>query len=52
MSGTIASIRTDTENVASEIDALGAGFRTVDTQLARLETVTGEFVARVSNLAA
>ena len=52
MSSTIAAIRSDTENVASEIDALGAGFRTVDTQLARLETVTGDFVAKVTTLAA
>ncbi|MBV9842657.1 MAG: chemotaxis protein [Sphingomonadaceae bacterium] len=52
MSGTIASIRSDTENVASDIDELGEGFRAVDTQLAKLETVTSEFVAKVSQLAA
>jgi methyl-accepting chemotaxis protein len=49
MSGTIASIRVDTETVASDIDRLESGFRAVDDQLARLETTTGDFV---SNLAA
>ena len=48
MSGTIASIRIDTEAVASDIDRLESGFRSVDGQLARLETTTGDFVARIA----
>ncbi|MDB5737892.1 MAG: methyl-accepting chemotaxis sensory transducer [Sphingomonas bacterium] len=48
MSGTIASIRIDTETVASDIDRLESGFRVVDSQLAQLETTTGEFVARIA----
>jgi methyl-accepting chemotaxis protein len=48
MSGTIASIRVDTEAVASEIDQLEFGFRSVDDHLARLETTTSEFVQRIA----
>ena len=48
MSGTIAAIRVDTESVATDIDRLEAGFRSVDGQLARLETTTGDFVARIA----
>jgi methyl-accepting chemotaxis protein len=48
MSGTIAAIRVDTESVASEIDRIESGFRSVDDQLARLESTTGEFVSRVA----
>jgi methyl-accepting chemotaxis protein len=48
MSGTIASIRVDTEAVASDIDRIESGFRSVDDQLARLESTTGEFVSRVA----
>jgi methyl-accepting chemotaxis protein len=48
MSGTIASIRVDTEAVASEIDQLEFGFRSVDDHLARLEMTTGEFVQRIA----
>jgi methyl-accepting chemotaxis protein len=48
MSGTIASIRIDTEAVASDIEQLESGFRSVDGQLARLETTTGEFVSRIA----
>ena len=48
MSGTIAAIRVDTESVASEIDRIESGFRSVDVQLARLESTTGEFVSRVA----
>jgi methyl-accepting chemotaxis protein len=48
MSGTIASIRVDTETVASDIDQLESGFRSVDDQLARLENATGEFVSRIA----
>ena len=49
MSSTIASIRADTENVAVGIDQLETGFKAVDSQLARLETSTGEFVARIAS---
>ena len=48
MSGTIAAIRVDTETVASDIDRIESGFRSVDDQLARLESTTGEFVSRVA----
>ena len=48
MSGTIASIRVDTEAVASDIDRLESGFRSVDGQLAQLETTTGDFVQRIA----
>jgi methyl-accepting chemotaxis protein len=48
MSGTITSIRVDTETVASDIDRLESGFRAVDDQLARLETTTGDFIARIA----
>ncbi|MBA2936642.1 chemotaxis protein [Sphingomonas sp. CGMCC 1.13654] len=48
MSGTIAAIRVDTEAVASDIDRIESGFRSVDDQLARLESTTGEFVSRVA----
>jgi methyl-accepting chemotaxis protein len=46
MSSTIAAIRTDTEQVARDIDELENGFRSVDAQLARLDTTTGAFVQR------
>ena len=48
MSSTISTIRTDTENVAGEIDVLEAGFRRVDGELSRLETITGDFVSRIA----
>jgi len=48
MSTTIAAIRADTENVAAGIDQLETGFKAVDSQLARLETTTGEFVAQIA----
>jgi methyl-accepting chemotaxis protein len=48
MSGTIAAIRVDTESVASDIDRIESGFRSVDDQLARLESTTGEFVNRIA----
>jgi methyl-accepting chemotaxis protein len=44
MSSTIAAIRQDTEQVARDIDELESGFRSVDAQLARLDSTTGEFV--------
>jgi methyl-accepting chemotaxis protein len=48
MSSTIAAIRTDTEQVARDIDQLEAGFRSVDEQLARLDQTTGAFVDRIA----
>jgi methyl-accepting chemotaxis protein len=43
MSSTIAAIRVDTENVASEIDALEGGFAGVNAKLGALETATSEY---------
>jgi methyl-accepting chemotaxis protein len=43
MSSTIAAIRSDTENVAGDIDHLADGFREVDDELARLEKTAHEF---------
>jgi len=48
MSTTISAIRSDTENVAGEIDYLEAGFRRVDGELSKLETITGDFVSRIA----
>jgi methyl-accepting chemotaxis protein len=48
MSNTISAIRSDTESVAGEIDQLEAGFRSVDSELSRLETITGDFVNRIA----
>ena len=44
MSSTIAAIRAETENVASEIDGLTRDFGLVDEQMARFKAATGEFV--------
>jgi methyl-accepting chemotaxis protein len=46
MSGTIAAIRLDTETVASDIDRLEEGFRSVDERLGTLDATTNEFVQR------
>ena len=48
MSTTISAIRSDTENVAGEIDVLEAGFRRVDGELSKLETITGDFVSKIA----
>jgi methyl-accepting chemotaxis protein len=48
MSAAIASIRTDTEAVAGDVDLLETGFRSVDGQLAALGERTESFVARIS----
>jgi len=48
MSTTISAIRADTESVAGEIDHLEAGFRRVDGELSRLETIAGEFVSKIA----
>ncbi len=44
MSGTIASIQKDTENVVSEISTLSSGFEMVDTKLGQLSNSTNEFL--------
>ena len=44
MSSTIAAIRHDTENVASEIDAVEKNFSEVDEQMARFKATAGKFV--------
>ena len=46
MSSTVAEIRVDTEHVASDIDRLEEGFRTVDGRLGQLESTAHEFAAR------
>ena len=48
MSGTIASIHEETESVASEIDTLERGFRTVDELLSKLDSITQDFVTRIA----
>jgi methyl-accepting chemotaxis protein len=48
MSTTISTIRADTEAVAGEIDHLEAGFRRVDGELSKLETITGDFVSKIA----
>jgi len=48
MSGTIASIRTDTVAVTADVDHLESRFRAVDAQLSRLQQATGDFVAQIS----
>ena len=48
MSTTISAIRVDTESVAGEIDYLEAGFRRVDSELSKLETIAGDFVNKIA----
>ena len=48
MSSTIASIRSDTETVATEIDALETGFDTVNAKLASLQGAAGDYVRLVA----
>ncbi|MCJ8158182.1 methyl-accepting chemotaxis protein [Sphingomonas sp. LaA6.9] len=48
MSSTIAAIRADTENVASEIDHAGTGFGNLDAQLGQLRASANSFVASVA----
>ena len=48
MSGTIASIRTDTVGVAGDVDHLESRFRAVDAQLSRLQHATSDFVSQIS----
>ena len=44
MSSTIAAIRSDTENVAAEIDGLTRSFGHVDEQMASFKASAGRFV--------
>ena len=48
MSNTIATIREDTENVASEIERVGQGFDSLDGRLGTLKNSAGAFVAKVA----
>ncbi|KTT70128.1 chemotaxis protein [Sphingomonas endophytica] len=48
MSHTIATIRTDTETVATEIDRLGTGFDSLAGRLGTLDARAGEFASRVA----
>ena len=48
MSQTIATIRVDTQTVASEIDQVGQGFDLLGQRLQALQDNTGEFVATVA----
>jgi methyl-accepting chemotaxis protein len=48
MSSTIAAIREDTETVASEIDRVGAGFTSLDSELGALKNSTVDFIGKVA----
>jgi len=48
MSHTIAAIREDTENVASEIDRVGQGFEALDSRLGALKTTASDFISKVA----
>ncbi|MBA16150.1 MAG: chemotaxis protein [Sphingomonas sp.] len=48
MSATIAAIREDTEAVASEIDRVGMGFATLDSELGSLKNKASDFVGKVA----
>jgi methyl-accepting chemotaxis protein len=48
MSSTIAAIRTDTENVAKDIDQVEQGFGRFAEQISDFTSKTKEFVARVA----
>ena len=48
MSNTIATIRHDTESVASEIDGVGRGFDVLDGQLGVLRGSAGDFITKVA----
>ena len=46
MSATIATIRTETEAVANEIEGLASGLTVVDGRLSCLTAAAGDFVGR------
>jgi len=47
MSSTIASIRSDTETVAGEIDKLETGFGTMQAKIDRLKAAAGQYVSMI-----
>ena len=47
MSNTIAAIRSDTENVVSEISQLEAGFGDVEGKISALQANAGKFAANL-----
>ncbi|MBL0022344.1 MAG: hypothetical protein IPP23_08635 [Sphingomonadales bacterium] len=47
MSNTIAAIRSDTENVVSEITMLENGFENVEQKISALQANAGKFVAQL-----
>jgi methyl-accepting chemotaxis protein len=48
MSSTIASIRSDTENVAEEIDQVEQGFARFSQEIGSFQAVTTEFVSKIA----
>jgi methyl-accepting chemotaxis protein len=46
MSSTISSIRSDTENVAKDIDSVEQGFGRFTQQIADFRSTTSEFVSK------
>ena len=48
MSSTIAAIRSDTENVAKDIDEVEQGFGRFSDQIADFKSTTKEFVAGIA----
>jgi methyl-accepting chemotaxis protein len=48
MSGTIASIREDTDKVVSDINDLESGFETINENLSNLARSASEFTAKVA----
>lgn len=48
MSSTISTIRTDTENMAAEMDKVGQDFNQLDTRLTDLQGLSDQFVGNLS----
>lgn len=49
MSSTIGTIRTDTENMAAEMDKVGQDFNQLDTRLTDLQGLSDQFVGNLSS---
>lgn len=49
MSSTISTIRTDTENMAAEMDKVGQDFNQLDTRLTDLRRLSDQFVGNLSS---
>ena len=49
MSSTIAAIRSDTENVAKDIDNVEQGFGRVSKQIEQFSAATDTFVSRLAS---